>query len=150
MARWNPTRQMLTGAGEFRTDGGDKSIRGIPYYQKSLDALANKFATEMNRINTTRPDGTILSPEVGSNGEAVQKQAGNLFTAEGDDPKNPDTVITAGNISISSAWKSGEVQIISSVSGNPVQGTMNDNINRLINVFETSYTFRPSDIIRTK
>ena len=142
------TRQMLTGAGEFRTDGGDKSIRGIPYYQKSLDALANKFATEMNRINTTRPDGTSFS-EVGSNGEAVQKQAGNLFTAEGDDPKNPDTVITAGNISISSAWKSGEVQIISSVSGNPVQGTMNDNINRLINVFETSYTFRPSDIIRT-
>lgn len=142
------TRQMLTGAGEFRTDGKDKSIRGIPYYQKSLDALANKFATEMNRINTTRPDGTSFS-DPGANGEIAQDQAGNLFTAEGDDPKNPDTVITAGNISISSAWKSGETQIVASVSGNAEQGTMNDNINRLINVFEAGYTFRPSDIVRT-
>ena len=142
------TRQMLTGAGEFRTDGGDKSIRGIPYYQKSLDALANKFATEMNRINTTRPDGTSFS-DPGANGEIAQDQAGNLFTAEGDDPKKPNTVITAGNISISSAWKSGETQVVASVSGNPVQGTMNDNINRLINVFEAGYTFRPSDIVRT-
>ena len=142
------TRQMLTGAGEFRTDGKDKSIRGIPYYQKSLDALANKFATEMNRINTTRPDGTSFS-DLGANGEIAQDQAGNLFTAEGDDPKKPNTVITAGNISISSAWKSGETQVVASVSGNPVQGTMNDNINRLINVFEAGYTFRPSDIVRT-
>lgn len=141
------TRRMLVGEGEFRTDGGDVAIRGIPYYQKSLDALANKLATEMNRVNTTRPDGTSFKDAV--QGGVAQPESGNLFTAAGDDPADPQTVITAGNISISSAWKNGTVHVVSSISGNPDQGTKNDNINRFTNIFETALTFRPTDIVRT-
>lgn len=142
------TRQMLVGEGEFRTDGGDVSIRGIPYYQKSLDAIANKLATEMNRVNTTRPDGSSFNV-AGPNGELAQTQAGNLFMAEGDDPNNPQTVITANNIRISSDWQSGKVHIVSSIDGDPLQGTENDNINRLKDILEKGHVFRPTDIVRT-
>lgn len=141
------TRQMLVGEGEFRTDGGDVSIRGIPYYQKSLDAIANKLATEMNRVNTTRPDGTSFNV-AGPNGEFAQTQAGNLFMAEGDDPNNPQTVITANNIRISSDWQSGKVHVVSSIDGDPKQGTENDNINRLKDILEKGHVFRPTDIVR--
>ncbi|MDY3711625.1 MAG: flagellar basal body protein, partial [Agathobaculum sp.] len=120
------TRRMLTGAGEFRTDGGDTSIRGIPYFVNSLDMIANKFATEMNRVNTTKPDGTAFA----DTGMDAHKLAGNLFTAKGDDPKNPTQRITASNISISTMWKNGETQIVASVDGKADQSSMNDNITR--------------------
>jgi len=53
------TREILTEAGEFTptsvvtgADPNAASKRGIPYYQKTLDALANKFATVFNNANT--------------------------------------------------------------------------------------------------
>ena len=114
-------RQIITGEGSFRMDGGDTSIRGIPYYQKSLDALANKLATEMNRINTTQPDGTPFDP-------TVVDGAGNLFVAEGDAGDNPTTTITAANISISQEWQRNEVHIVTTTD--PDLSSGNDNLTR--------------------
>lgn len=139
------TRRMLTGAGEFRTDGGDTSIRGIPYFVNSLDMIANKFATEMNRVNTTKPDGTAFA----GTGMEAHKFAGNLFTAKGDDPKNPTQRITASNISISTMWKNGETQIVASVDGKADQSSMNDNITRFMNILNTQYDYRATDVVRT-
>ena len=139
------TRRMLTGAGEFRTDGGDTSIRGIPYFVNSLDMIANKFATEMNRVNTTKPDGTAFA----DTGMDAHKLAGNLFTAKGDDPKNPTQRITASNISISTMWKNGETQIVASVDGKDNQSSMNDNITRFMNILNTQYDYRATDVVRT-
>lgn len=139
------TRRMLTGAGEFRTDGGDTSIRGIPYFVNSLDMIANKFATEMNRVNTTKPDGTAFA----DTGMDAHKLAGNLFTAKGDDPKNPTQRITASNISISTMWKNGETQIVASVDGKADQSSMNDNITRFMNILNAQYDYRATDVVRT-
>ena len=51
-------REMLTEEGEFATGSTIQNIdesaaikRGIPYYQKSLDLLAKKFAETYNKAN---------------------------------------------------------------------------------------------------
>lgn len=52
------SRELLTEKGEYTTtaelaaDPKAATKRGIPYYQKTLDALANKFATVLNDANT--------------------------------------------------------------------------------------------------
>lgn len=98
------SRDMLNGKGEFSSkdeidnDRGATTKRGIPYYQKSLDLLANKFATVMNEAN--QPDdlsnpGTTLG--------------GVLFSNSSDDNKTDN--ITAANISISKGWSTGATQL---------------------------------------
>lgn len=136
------TRQMLVGAGEFSTDAAYSDIRGIPYYMYSLDMMANKLATEMNRVNTTNADGESLV-DLGIEG------AGNLFVAEGDDPDNPTKKITAANISISDKWQTGEVTIVSTTKPGPDVGTTeNDNINRFMNILNEAYDYKATDIVR--
>ena len=132
-------RQIITGEGSFRMDGGDTSIRGIPYYQKSLDALANKLATEMNRINTTQPDGTAFDPN-------VVDGAGNLFVAEGDDGANTTTTITAANISISQEWQRNEVHIVTTTD--PDLSSGNDNLTRFEYLRGQELGFSPIEIAR--
>lgn len=134
------TRQMLVGSGEFSTDAAYSNIRGIPYYMHSLDMMANKLATEMNRVNTTNADGESLV-DLGIEG------AGNLFVADGDDPDNPTKVITASNISLSDKWQTGETTIVPSTK--PGAGsTENDNINRFMNILNEAYGYKATDIVR--
>lgn len=134
------TRQMLVGSGEFSTDAAYSNIRGIPYYMHSLDMMANKLATEMNRVNTTNADGESLV-DLGIEG------AGNLFVADGDDPDNPTKVITASNISLSDKWQTGETTIVPSTK--PGAGsTENDNINRFLNILNEAYDYKATDIVR--
>lgn len=133
-------RQMLVGAGEFSTDASYNSIRGIPYYMRSLDMLANKFATEMNRVNTTNANGESLA-------DLGVKGAGNLFVADGDNSDPPTKLITASNISISSKWQTGETTIVPSTKPNAVS-TENDNINRFQNILNEAYTYKATDIVR--
>ncbi len=59
-------REMLTEKGGFATsdeiqaDPGASVKRGIPYYQKLWDAMANKFATALNDANTLEtPEGDL-------------------------------------------------------------------------------------------
>lgn len=133
------TRQMLVGAGEFSTDEAYSSIRGIPYYMRSLDMLANKIATEMNRVNTTDTNGNSIIGTI--------EGAGNLFVAEGDDPSNPSKLITAANISVSEKWQNGETSIVASTKPN-AESTDNDNINRFYNILNAVYDYRATDIVR--
>lgn len=96
------SRDMLNGKGEFSSeadrlrDPNATIKRGIPYYQKSLDLLANKFADVMNKANANgkKPNGD---------------DGGILFSnsSDGDD----DTDITAKNISISKGWSTGATQL---------------------------------------
>lgn len=133
-------RQMLVGAGEFSTDGDYRSIRGIPYYMRSLDMLANKLATEMNRVNTTDADGNTMIGKIDG--------AGNLFVADGDpDPNHPTKLITASNISVSDKWEKGEVGIVSSTKQN-AGSTENDNINRFWNILNEAYDYKATDVVR--
>lgn len=118
-------RGTLTGLGEYSEDPETSGSRGIPYYQRSLDELARTFADAMNAVNTQDPQGNALTV----NG------AGNLFAT-----KDGSAQITASNISISNAWRNGDVHIVSSIH----QGsgtTANDNISRFQDIFNKDFTF---------
>lgn len=70
-------RELLTEEGEFTSpdvvanvDKGAAGKRGIPFYQKALDLLANQFATTMNKAN----QGGVYNENgnyVDSNGEVL-------------------------------------------------------------------------------
>lgn len=119
-------RQILTGQGEYSVDGTN-ATKGIPYYQASLDALANKFAQEMNKLNTKAPDGTDLTVD----------GAGDLFEAAVDGKPQP---ITAANISISDEWRNGTVSIVASTQEN-APSDANDNILRFQDLFSKNISY---------
>ena len=74
-------RELLTEEGEFTDldvianfDEKAGSKRGIPYYQKTLDLLANQFAKVMNETNQgflRDPDGNFIQEGTNAQGEAV-------------------------------------------------------------------------------
>lgn len=70
------TRELLTEKGEFATadnmalDENATIKRGIPYYQKSLDLLAQKFAEQYNKLN----QGTLVD----QNGDPVDSITGTI------------------------------------------------------------------------
>lgn len=172
-------REMLTESGEFASDdmlAMDENAaikRGIPYYQKSLDLLANKIATVFNEANQgymvnekgnyidedgneiKMPDGTILNKndtltadqkaELEKNG---QKVGGNLFSNSGDG--DDATGITAANISVSHKWSTGEVHIVSSyVRPTGMDGpasTDNSNILHMVSLMDQKMDYNPQDL----
>lgn len=138
-------RELLTEEGEFASkdeiDNIDEDAaikRGIPYFQKSLDLIARKIATEFNKANNDflanekgnyiKADGT----EILYNGQPINryddltdaereqrfsdlegwggvKMGGNLFSNRGDGDDAKD--ITAANISIALSWADGVVHL---------------------------------------
>ena len=74
-------RELLTEEGEFTNldvianiDEGAGAKRGIPYYQKTLDLLANQFAMVMNEANQgfyMDPDGNYIEEGTNIRGETV-------------------------------------------------------------------------------
>lgn len=114
------SRDMLNGAGEFADDAlrQDSDVRGIPYYQKSLDLLANKFAEVMNWAN---------QPEDISNPQ--DRLGGILFS--NDSNGNESTGITAANISISKDWSTGAVKLQCSADSNAAGGAT-DNLAHIL------------------
>ena len=144
------TRQILTGAGEFSDNGTVTGTRGIPYYMKSLDMLANKLATTLNSINTVDKDGNKLQSIDAATGRPIDNpKAGNLFVAEiGNGVQNENATITAANIAISNAWASGDVQVVAAINTDPNASTQNDNLSRFINAFTEQYSYNPLEISR--
>lgn len=127
------TRELLTESGEFASqdyinnvDKNAATKRGIPYYQKTLDLLANKFAEVLNNANNGLQGGV--------------KVGGNLFSNSGDN--NDGTGITAGNISISADWANGKVQIVQSFQPN-AGSTANDNILHMVTLMGSKLDFVP-------
>lgn len=113
--------EYLNGKGEFGTPAS--KIRGIAYYQRSLDSLAQTLAKTMNDINRPLQLGPDGKPVIGPDGKPTRKEA-NLF--ESNDPNNKN--ITASNISISKGWLDGSIKITTSVD--PAAGS-GDNSNVL-------------------
>jgi len=73
------TFDMLNKSGEF--DGGSETTRGIGYYEKSLDLLANKLAESFNKANQ----------------EPVFDKNGNQITNIVTDPVSGVTTVTSKN-----------------------------------------------------
>lgn len=133
------SREMLNGKGEFsseadiKADRGATTKRGIPYYQKSLDLLANKFATVMNEAN--QPDdlsnpGTTLG--------------GVLFSNSSDDNKTDN--ITAANISISKGWSTGATQLQCSADSKAPASATDNLAHILAELTGKGHEFKPVDV----
>ena len=67
LGRLQANRELLTEVGEFSTqdtvdnvDPNAQTKRGIPYYQKALDLMAQKFAGSWNDANTLPDTMTIM------------------------------------------------------------------------------------------
>ena len=172
------SREMLTAEGEFAADAGQAKgtvIRGIPYYQKALDALANQFAEVMNEANQPYrvdsegyyltadgqkiqdPDNpgqflkkdTALSDLQQKELDRIGQRLGSVLFSNantGDDT----TGITAANISISNSWSTGASRITTTAVVNAdgsSPSTANDNLTHILAQFTTDFTYRPSDLL---
>lgn len=172
-------RELLTEEGEFTSrdtinnvDENAATKRGIPYYQKSLDLLANKLAQVFNEANQgymvnekdqyVDKDGKVILDDTGNPIEkevplspttegylikmGAEKVGGPLFSNKGDG--DDTTNITAANISVSHSWATGDVHIVSSFT--KVDGvessTANSNILHMISLLDKKMDYNPQDI----
>ncbi len=111
---------MMNKQGEFTND----SIRGFGYYEKSLNLLANRIATNFNELNKlTKPDGTIEQRPLFGRNDGGTDLSG----------------ITAKNIKIHEDWQSGKIGITPSKSGATTGA--NDNILRMISSISKKETY---------
>lgn len=131
-------RELLTESGEYTTvppttDPEASSKRGILYYRKALDNLAQEFAEQMNLLNaqTTPPEQPIDG-------------AGVLFSnsSTGSD----STGITAGNISVSKDWNDGVVSMVASRDPSAGSGD-NSNLAAFLNLFNKKQEFDPGAVV---
>lgn len=120
---------LLNGKGEFAdTTKGENDVKGIGYYEKSLDLLARKFAEAFNNANTLNKTGAVANNV--------------LFEASGN---YPNATITAENIKIAEGWANNKYGITTSKEVNP-NGTptvvgANDNIVDMIAMMKESMKY---------
>lgn len=129
-------RELLTESGEYsaadyvaNVDGEAGSKRGIPYYRKALDNLAQEFAERMNALNM---------PGTGVEGEGV------LFSMGSNN--NDTTAITAGNIAVSKDWNDQKVSMIATQDPNASSGD-NSNLAAFLDLFNKVQEFDPKAIV---
>ena len=170
-------RELLTEKGIFAStadlemDTNAASKRGIPYYQKSLDALANTLAAALNEANQL-PDETIYEStwveSVDQDGNVVKTleyidEDGNVVTGDksryqlkeeyshynggvllsNHSNSNDTTGITAANIAISRNWANGSFRVLRSTEPNP-PSTAKDNLTHICNVLNGNHAFYPN------
>ena len=106
---------LLNNNGEFDNPATSK---GIGYYQKALDLLANKFATSFNDANNTAgyTDHDLFATNDGT------------------------TVITAKNIKIADGWANNQYGITASQDADAPVGA-NDNISHMITMMKESMKY---------
>ena len=129
-------RELLTESGEYsaadyvaNVDDEAGSKRGVPYYRKALDNLAQEFAEQMNKLNM---------PGTGVEGEGV------LFSMGSNN--NDTTAITAGNIAVSKDWNDQKVSMIASQDPNAASGD-NSNLAAFLDLFNKVQEFDPKAIV---
>lgn len=163
------TREILTEAGEFTSnavvappnpiDAGASTKRGIPYYQKSMDSLAQKLASVFNTANsgymvdskgnyvdatgnalvyddTVNPpvpltkDLTLTADQKTYLETNGKSLGGPLFSNASNG--NAISNITAANISISKSWSVGDVRVQNSKVMGSTDGEINSTANENI------------------
>lgn len=110
--------ELLNCSGEF--DGANQP-KGLGYYEKMLDSLANRFATVMNEANN--PAGMNFNPPH------------NLF-----ETNDGTTTITAANIKIAEGWADNTYGITASQDPNAPEGS-NDNVLHMMTLMNQSLDY---------
>lgn len=124
--------KFINGSGDF-ADSTGYTNKGVVYYEKMLDTLANKFATEMNDLNIkNNADGTTT---------------GYLFAVRDGSGTDVYTGFTAGNIKISDAWADSTNSYIknTTVDTEGDNSGATDNILRMISKFQDKMEFATDD-----
>lgn len=116
--------KMLNNGGEF--DNPPTTERGIQYYEKMLNTLANEFAKSFNTANSE----TITTD---SNGNPVYDKP----WFEANDGSN---IITAGNLAISSKWDNTQGSYITATKTD-ADGNTVDNVLYMISLFSSDVNF---------
>lgn len=116
---------LLNGKGEFAA-AGENDVKGIAYYEQSLDLLARKFAEAFNNANTLNKTGDV---------------ANNVLFETND----RSTKITAENIKIAEGWANNKYGITTSkkvdANGKPTVVGANDNIVDMIAMMKESMEY---------
>ena len=120
-------------------DGEAGSKRGIPYYRKVLDNLAQEFAEQMNSLNMINADAANPVP---ANPEV--KGEGALFSTGSNN--NDIEGIKAANISVSKAWNDGVVSMIATRDSGASSGD-NSNLAAFLNLFNKTHEFDPKAVV---
>ena len=118
------------------------SKRGIPYYRKALDNLAQEFAERMNDLNTAAGvpgQGNLFS--IGSNSDVATSDNGTPL-----DPTDDFSLITAANISVSKSWNDGNVSMIATKDPNASSGD-NSNLAAFLDLFTKVQEFDPKAVV---
>ena len=120
---------LLNGKGEFAA-AGENDVKGIAYYEQSLDLLANKIAEAFNKANTLK--GT------------ANENNNVLF-----ETNDRSTKITAENIKIAEGWANNKYGITTSkevnLDGTPTVVGANDNIVDMIAMMKESMEYTTDD-----
>lgn len=142
-------RELLTESGEYsaadyvaNVDDEAGSKRGIPYYRKALDNLAQEFAERMNDLNTAAGvpgQGNLFS--IGSNSDVATSDNGTPL-----DPTDDFNLITAANISVSKSWNDGNVSMIATKDPNASSGD-NSNLAAFLDLFTKVQEFDPKAVV---
>lgn len=139
--------KFLNGKGDFATSATDpfENAKGVLYFESMLDTLAQKFAEEMNKLNTETTDATEFdekgNPKFDADGNIVGGKPKPLFEARDKSGK-----ITAGNIKISDDWANATGSYITNTIKKPTGDSTGavDNILRMISKFGSKETFETS------
>lgn len=128
------TLDILNKSGDF--DGTD--VKGLGYYEKALDNLAETFVKAFNEANIPCKTDPADPTKVLDERETDPDKQNPLFELI-----DPSKGYTAQNIKIADKWLSGEYRITKSVI--PIDGkigsTASDNINNMLNLMEKSHKF---------
>lgn len=146
-------REVLTKQGVFSTeeqleaDPECATKRGIPFYQKALDVLANTFACRLNEANLYSmsdddPHKLDRVPLLSNNGSGDLWGDPELEGAGGEP-------ITAANISVSRSWANRSLRVETTSGDRAQQSTANDNLNRLYMMMTNDLPFFPQGGLTT-
>lgn len=129
-------RELVTKSSVFSTaedleaDPNAATKRGIPYYQKALDVLANRMATLLNGANVSTNDGGVLFSNTGD------------ADTWGQSGEEGDELINAHNISISKSWANGSFRVETSQYKDD-RSTAKENLNRILNILINDQVYVP-------
>lgn len=131
------SRDMLNGAGEFADATiGQTSERGIPYYQKSLDLLANQFAKIMNEANMPKDE----------NDPTGNTTLGGVLFSNNSTGNETDN-ITAANISIADGWTKGTWGLQCSADSTAASGATDNLAHILAELTAKDHEFSPDSVV---
>lgn len=128
------TLDLLNKSGDF--DNSD--FKGLGYYEKSLDALVEKFASVFNNLNKA----VVVDPNTGEvqyNADGTPLMEDRPLFEKIDDTKP----FSASNIKISDDWTNGTYGLTNSVivTNDKIGSTANDNILAMVKALESSHQF---------